>query len=77
MASGPTFWIPKRLYTALVVMLYKHKSDADDAIQALRRPGYRGVFNVQKGNVVVTSDEGPLDPSEGKRVRNALAQLGQ
>jgi hypothetical protein len=77
MDSGPTFWIPKRQRQPLVVLLYKHKSDADDAVQALRRPGYRDEFDVQKGNLVVTNDGPLLIPSTQRRIRNALAQLGQ
>jgi hypothetical protein len=74
----PTLWIPKRQVQPLVVLLFKDDSDAHDAIQALRRAGYRDEFDVQKGNVVVTNDEGPrLIPSTEKRIRNALAQLDQ
>jgi hypothetical protein len=74
---APTLWVPKRQRRPLVVLLFKDDSDAQDAIHALRRPGYRDEFDVQKGNVVVTNDGPRLTPSTETRIRNALAQLGQ
>jgi hypothetical protein len=77
LCCGAAFWIPKRERQDLVMLLFRHTGDADDAVQALRRPGYRDEFDAQKGNVVVTNDGPQILPSLRKRIRNALAQLGQ
>ena len=57
-----------------LVVVYDHNKDADNAFKTLRSQATSETFDVRKGNVVVTSDEGVTAPMR-KRIRAALAGL--
>ena len=57
-----------------LVLVYDHEGDADNAFRTLRSQATSGSFEIQKANVVVTSDEGVTAPMR-KRIRAALEEL--
>jgi hypothetical protein len=59
----------------VLVLIYDDEKGATDADRTLRSQATSGSFDVRKGNVVVTSDEGVTAPMR-KRIRAALAELG-
>lgn len=58
-----------------LILAYDRETDADHAFQTLRSQATSASFEIQKANVVVTSDEGVSAPMR-KRIRAALDELG-
>ena len=73
MSGEDLYWVPKT-GEPFVVVLYAHKSDADDAVKTLRSQASATTFDVQQANVVVMSDQGVTAPVR-IRINAALFQL--
>jgi hypothetical protein len=57
-----------------VILVYDHDGDADEDFEALRSMASPETFDVQKGNVVISSDL-PVTARMQKRIRAALKEL--
>ena len=67
-------YVPKTGEPPFLILVYDREGDADNAFKTLRSQATSGSFEIQRGNVVVTSDEGVTAPMR-KRIRAALAEL--
>jgi hypothetical protein len=66
---------PKNTDEQFGVVIYPTEKNASNALRTLRSQATSETFDVRKGNVVVTSDEGVTAPMR-KRIWGALAELG-
>ena len=73
-AYDGAIYVPRTGDPPFLILVYDRENDADNAFQTLRSQATSASFEIQKANVVVTSDEGVTAPMR-KRIRAALAEL--
>jgi len=72
-AHAGVIYLP-RTRERFVILVYDHDGDADEDFEALRSMASPETFDVQKGNVVISSDL-PVTAPMQKRIRAALKEL--